>query len=74
MARRSPLVREAIVALAERGLAADVAIDGKHFKIHWLQGGRKHLLVISRSASDRRAAVNSRTMLRRLLTAGGAAS
>jgi hypothetical protein len=69
--RHSELTREAVVVLAEHGYAADV--DGKHVKIRWLQNGRKHLLVIAKTASDRRAAANSRAMLRRLLEAEGPA-
>ena len=72
--RHSELTREAVVVLAEHGYAADVDFDGKHFKVRWVQNGRQHLLVIAKTVSDRRAAVNSRATLRRLLAAGGAAS
>lgn len=69
MTRRhpSPLVREAVAALAEHGHVADVTLDGRHFKVFWVVDGRKHLLVISRSPSDHRASANSRAALRRLL-------
>jgi hypothetical protein len=68
--RHPPVVREAIATLGERGHAADVDLDGTHFKIRWVADGRKHLLVVSRTPSDRRASANSRTILRRLLEEG----
>jgi hypothetical protein len=52
--RRPPVVREAIATLGERGHAADVDLDGTHFKIR-VADGRKHLLVVSRTPSGRRA-------------------
>jgi hypothetical protein len=65
--RYSPLAREAIVILGERGHAADVDTAGKHIKIFWAVGGRKHLLVLARTPSDHRADANARSTLRRLL-------
>jgi hypothetical protein len=68
MARRQPeLVHEAIVVLAEHGYAADVDLDGKRFKVSWLQNGRRRLLVISKTPSSRHAATSSRATLQRLL-------
>jgi hypothetical protein len=69
MARRhSDLVREAVVALAAAGHAADVDLGGAgHWKVRWTQNGRRRLLVISRSPGSCFAAVQSRATLRRLL-------
>lgn len=71
MTRRHPsLVREAIAILGDKGYAADLDLDGAHLKVRWLgRSGRQHLLVLSRSPSDRRAGANARVTLRRLLRA-----
>ncbi|HEY1864536.1 MAG TPA: hypothetical protein VGG77_12815 [Roseiarcus sp.] len=64
----SPLVREAISILGDHGYAVDLDLDGAHFKVRWLgRNGRQHLLVLSRSPSDRRTVLNSRAVLRRLM-------
>jgi hypothetical protein len=70
--RRPPLsIREAVAAVAARGHDADIDLDGAHLKVRWLgHNGRQHLLVLSRSRSDRRTALNSRAVLRRLLREG----
>jgi hypothetical protein len=68
--RHSALVHEAIVALAEHDYAAAVDLGGKHFKVNWLQNGRRRLLAISKSPSSRHAATSSRAALRRLLQKG----
>jgi|HubBroStandDraft_2_1064218.scaffolds.fasta_scaffold231639_3 hypothetical protein len=72
MSRRRPPVpvREAVAALTSAGHAADVDLAGGHYKISWTAAGRRHLLVLSRSPSDRRAQANSRSLLRRLLEKG----
>ena len=70
MARRSPLVREAVAVLADAGHAADVDIGGAHFKISWTANGRRHLLVVSKPPSDHRAHANCRATLQRLLRQG----
>ena len=68
MARRhSPLVREAVIVLAERGFAADIDLGGRHCKVSWLQNGHRRLLVISKTPSSRYAAISSRATLQRLL-------
>jgi hypothetical protein len=72
-ARHSPMVREAIVALAQHNHVADVDVAGAHFKISWVVDGRKHMLVISRSPSNRHAALKSRALLKRILRAEEAA-
>jgi hypothetical protein len=61
--RHPPLVREAVVAPP----AADIDLNGRHYKVKWLQDGRSHLLAISRSASHHNAAAHSRATLQRLL-------
>jgi hypothetical protein len=65
--RYAPFAREAIVILGEHGHAADIDTAGKHFKIFWQVNGRKRLLVIAKTPSDRRADLNARSTLRRLL-------
>ena len=69
--RLSAPAREAVAVLAAHGHAADVDLDGKHLKICWVVDGRRHLLVISKSPSDRRAQIGSRVLLRRLLRQEG---
>ena len=73
MTRRHPnLVREAISVLGDYGYAADLDLDAAHLKVRWLgRCGRQHLLVLSRSPSDRRAGANARATLRRLLREEG---
>jgi hypothetical protein len=68
MSRRHPsTVREAVAILGERGHAADIDTAGKHVKVFWQAGGRKHLLVFAKTPSDHRATANMRAQLRRLL-------
>jgi hypothetical protein len=69
MTRRHPdLVREAIAILGDNGYAADLDLDGAHLKVRWLgRSGRQHLLILSKSPSDRRAGTNARATLRPLL-------
>jgi hypothetical protein len=67
MSRRPLAVREAVIALAERGHIADVDLAGAHLKISWTANGSRRLLIISTTPSDRRAQIESRVLLRRLL-------
>jgi hypothetical protein len=71
MSRPNPLVLEALNTLAARGLIPSVGTRGKHIKLCWFDHGRRYVLVISRSPSDHRAQLNSRTVLRRLLRNNG---
>jgi hypothetical protein len=71
MTHRSPFVREAVAALGARGHAVDVTIGGRHLKISWVVQGRKRLLVVGQTPSDRRADKNARATLRRLLREEG---
>jgi hypothetical protein len=68
--RRPPMLREAVAALASAGHSVDVDLTSGHYKVSWTAAGRRHLLVLSRSPSDRRAKANSRSLLRRLLEEG----
>ena len=71
MSRRRPpvLIREAVATLASAGHSVDVDLTGGHYKVSWTAAGRRHLLVLSRSPSDRRASANGLATLRRLLRA-----
>jgi len=68
--RANPLVLEALDTLKARGLVPVVQNGGKHFKIRWVDHGRRYLLVVSRSPSNFRAGRNSRALLKRLLNNG----
>jgi hypothetical protein len=72
MNRAEELVRDAEVLLRRHGFAPTVSNGGKHLKISWFDQGRRYTLVLSRSPSDRRARLRSRTVLRRLLRTNGA--
>jgi hypothetical protein len=66
------LIREAVAALSAHGHSSvDVDLAGGHYKVTWTAAGRRHLLVLARSPSDRRAQANSRATLRRLLREEG---
>jgi hypothetical protein len=65
---RNELVREAIAAVVARGFTPAVRNGGKHFKVSWVANGRRRVLVISQSPSNRKARVQSRAVLRRLLS------
>jgi len=67
MTRANPLVLDALDMLAKRGLVPVVGKRGKHIKIRWVDQGRTRLLVVSRTPSDRRSQLRSRTILKRLL-------
>jgi hypothetical protein len=62
-------VAEAVVVLAEHGLDADLDLCSRHFKVRRTAHGRRRLLIISKTPSDRHAAVLSRAQLKRLLRA-----
>jgi hypothetical protein len=66
--RRPPvLLREAVAAIGAHGHAVDVDVHSANYKITWQANGRRLLLVVARSPSDRRSAANARSVLRRLL-------
>ena len=68
MRRQPPLVKDAVAVLGARGRAVDVDVDGKHLKLRWVSNaGRRQLLVIARSPSDRRAGKNVQAILKRML-------
>jgi hypothetical protein len=74
-ARRRPPkhAREALEILAAHGLVGILDWSGPHLKVRWVLAGRPQMLVISRTPSDRRAAANNVSILRRLLREGGIA-
>jgi hypothetical protein len=67
--RRLPvLVREAVAAIGSKGHAVDIDSHGTHVKISWVtNGGRRQLFVLSSAPHDRRADLNARSTLRRIL-------
>jgi len=73
MTRADELIRDAVEMLAARGFIPTVSNGGKHIKVCWFDHGRRYTLLISRSPSDHRARLQSRTVLRRLLRNNGAA-
>ena len=68
--RRPGIVREAVATVVARGFTPTVRNGGKHFKVSWIANGRRSVLVISQSPSNRKARVQSRAVLRRLLNGG----
>jgi hypothetical protein len=70
MSRPNPLVLEALDTLKARGFVPVVQNGGKHFKIVWVDHGRRFLLVVSRSPSTPYAERRSRAVLKRLLNGG----
>jgi hypothetical protein len=70
MTRPNPLVLEALDTLKARGFVPVVKNGGKHFKITWVDQGRRFLLVVSRSPSTPYAERRSRALLKRLLNNG----
>jgi hypothetical protein len=71
MKRPNELVREAVAIVVARGFTPTVSNGGKHYKLSWLDHGRRrHVLVISQSPSNQKARVQSRAILRRLLNGG----
>jgi hypothetical protein len=66
MARSNPLVADAVDVLTKYGFVPVVDVT-KHIKIRWINQGHTHLLVVSRTPSDRRSQLRSRTILKRLL-------
>jgi hypothetical protein len=65
------MVNEAVGILFTHGFTPTVSNGGKHFKVRWFDHGRRFTLIISRTPSDQRARLRSRTILRRLLRANG---
>jgi hypothetical protein len=69
MSRPNSLVLEALDTLKARGFVP-VVKSGRHFKITWIDHGRRFLLVVSRSPSSPYAERRSRALLKRLLNNG----
>jgi hypothetical protein len=66
------ILRETLATLGAAGIKPDVR-QGKHIKVTWHDAaGRRQVLVISMSPSNRRAIYRNRALLRRLLNQTGA--
>jgi hypothetical protein len=66
------ILRETLATLSAAGFKPKVR-HGKHLKVAWHDAaGRRQVLVISVSPSDRRAVRQNRALLRRLLNQTGA--
>ena len=64
---RNELLEEALATLRQAGFEPRV-VRNRHWKITWVdQHGRTRMLVVAFSPSNRRARVQSRNTLRRLL-------
>jgi hypothetical protein len=72
MSRRNPAMSAVITELQAAGLDYELSGGGnRHFKIHTRINGRRQYFVVASSASDRRAALNSRALVRRALRKEG---
>jgi hypothetical protein len=71
MRHSNDLVREAMETLITQGFAPAISNGGKHIKVRWFDHGRRYTLIVSVSPGDRRARLNSRAVLRRLLRTNG---
>ena len=65
--RSEELIEDALALLPGHGLAPSIRKNGKHIKIKWLDAGRRHALIVSRTPGDNRARQSSRATLRRIL-------
>ena len=72
--RARELVDDAVAILAAHGFTPIVTNGGKHLKIRWFDHGRRYTLTVPASPSDKRARLNSRAVLRRILRSNGGAS
>jgi hypothetical protein len=67
LAMKNELLEDAVAMVRAAGFEPDVA-RGRHWKVSWTdQRGRTRLIVVAFSPSNRRARVQSRAILRRLL-------
>jgi hypothetical protein len=70
--RRNSCMRAVITELQAVGLNYELSGGGnRHFKVHTEINGRKEHFVVASSASDRRAALNVRAHVRRVLRKEG---
>lgn len=70
MARRREC-NEVLDVLADAGIRGQVHEGRKHMKIRWEMGGRPFSYSCAKSPSDRRAVLNCRARVRRILRNGG---
>lgn len=54
-------------ALREAGLSYTLEHRGKHVKVTWFAGGRRHVYACAKTPSDWRAMLNCRSRVRRML-------
>jgi hypothetical protein len=72
MSRRNPAMNAVITELRAAGLDYEVSGGGnRHLKIHTRINGRQQNFVVAATPSDRRAALNSRAYVRRVLRKEG---
>jgi DNA-binding MarR family transcriptional regulator len=62
-------LREVLRELEMHGVKPEVSSDGPHHKVQWHAGAHNRLVVVSKTASDYRAALNARAVTRRYLRA-----
>jgi hypothetical protein len=65
--RPNELAREAIELLIAHGVTPAVSNGGKHIKIAFMAGCRRHVFMVSHRPTGSRTRANSRAALRRLL-------
>jgi hypothetical protein len=71
--RRNPVAVSAVITEL-RAVGLDYELSGggnRHFKVHTQINGRKQHFVVSSTSSDRRAALNQRAYVRRVLRKEG---
>jgi hypothetical protein len=71
MKRRNPAMSAVITELQAVGLDYELSDGRNHLKIHTRINGHKQYFVVSSTASDIRAALNSRAHVRRVLRKEG---
>jgi len=71
MNRATELVRDAVTLLQEHGFLPTVSNGGKHMRVRWFDRGRRYTLYVPATPSDKRARLNSRAILRRILRSNG---
>ena len=72
MNRASELIDDAVSLLRDHGFTPTVSNGGSgHRKIRWADRGRRYMLVVSQSPSDRNTRRASLSTLRRILRTNG---
>jgi hypothetical protein len=71
MTRARELVDDAVALLRDHGFDPVISNGGRHLRIRWFDRGRRYTLYVPSTPSDKRARLNSRAALRRILRNGG---